>query len=132
MNRRADLRFVRKDQQTTGVVAQPKLSRTAKHSFAFNAPQFVRANFHLSGQLRARQSQRNLIAELVIFRSANNLPQCAAPIVYCANGQPICVRMLCRFDNLRHDDLREVSATFLHRLNFDAGKGQQLGQSLDP
>ena len=70
---RADFRLGRQDEQAGRILRDAEFSRAAKHSLRLDAAQFARLDLEIVRQYRARQSERDFVAHLVIFRAANDL-----------------------------------------------------------
>src|SRR5438046_8707486 len=88
-DRRANFCIWRQNQQARSIFAQAELDWTAKHSFAFHATEFAFSDLGPVRQLRARQRERNFVANFVIGRAANDLAFHAAAVVYFANRKTI-------------------------------------------
>ncbi len=126
-DRRANFCIGRQDQQAGRIFAETELDRAAQHSFRLDAAQFALSNLRAVRQLRPRKRERDLVADLVIRRAANDLALRAAAIVYFANGEPIGIRMTRGRGDLRNDYLVDVRAARLDVFGFDAGPSQQFG-----
>src|SRR5205085_18951 len=95
------------------------------------AAQLARFDFEIAYEDRPGQSERNLVADLIIFRAANDLAHSAAAIIDLANAQPIGIRMLRGFLNLCDDDLLEIRTALFDSFDLDAAHGEQLRQLID-
>ncbi len=90
--------------------------------------QFARLDFEIVRQICAGQGERNLVADFVVLRPANDLAQRAAPIIDLADAEAIGVWMRRGSGDLRDNDLRKIRAAALNSFNLDAGQSEQIGQ----
>src|SRR5687767_6050193 len=93
-DRRADAGVWRENQQTFRVFGDREFFRAAKHALALDAAQFADLDFEISGQHRARERERHFVADLIVLRPANNLPERSRAIIDLANAESIGIRML--------------------------------------
>src|SRR6476469_537767 len=79
-DRLADLCFRRKNQEPVTVLRQSQLARATEHSLRLHAAELARFDLEIAHEYRARQRERNFVADLVILRAANDLALLAAAI----------------------------------------------------
>ena len=112
------------------IFGDPKFFRTAQHSLRFDAAQFARLDLEPVRQIRARQRQRNLVADSVVLRTANDLAGFSAAVVDLTNTQSIGIRMRRRIFNLSNDDFVEIRPAIFDGFDFDAGQREQFRRAL--
>src|SRR4029453_10523045 len=122
----ADFCIWRQNQQAGRVFAEAEFDRAAEHSFRFDTTQFGFSNLSSIRQLYSRQRQRNLVADFVIGRAANDLAFRAAAVVHFTNCEPISIRMARRRGDLRNDHLVDLRPARLDVFGFNASAGQQF------
>ncbi|EDY21393.1 hypothetical protein CfE428DRAFT_0638 [Chthoniobacter flavus Ellin428] len=124
----ADLRLGRQDQQAIFSLGHPEFFSAAHHALRFHAAQFADLDLEIRSQHGAGQGQRHLVAHLVIFRSADDLPRGTAAIIHLAHAQAIGIRVLHAFANLRHDDIRDIHPVRFHAFHFHACQREEIDE----
>ena len=120
-DRRADFCIWRQNQQAGRIFAETELDWATKHSFATRRRAVCFFEFQFRSAASRPERQRNLVADFVIRRAANDLPFRSTAIIDFANGQAIGVRMLRRSRDLRNDHLVDLCAARFDPFGFDAG-----------
>src|SRR6266581_2071786 len=92
-DRRADFCIPRQNQQAGRIFAEAELDWAAKHSFRFDTAQLAFSNLGSVRQFRARQRQRNLVADFVIGRATHDLAFRSASVIDFANCETISIWM---------------------------------------
>ena len=130
--RLADLRFLRQNHQSFGVVGEAKFLRRTHHALRLHAADFAdldleRLRARLGGHLAAGHRQRNLTANLEIRRAADDLPL-ARTVVHLAERQAVGVRMRLLGEHLGDHDAVKTAGHFLDALDLEADHRQPLGE----
>src|SRR5437667_583098 len=126
-DRRADLCIRRQNQQAGSILADAELDWAAKHSFRFDTAQFTFSNLQSVRQFRARQRQRNFVADSVIGRAANDLAFRSAGVIDFANSQTISIWMPRRRGDLRNDYVVDLRVARLDVFGLNPSASQQIG-----
>src|SRR5262245_13629243 len=92
-DRRTNLCIRRQNQEAGSVFSKAELDWAAKHSCGFDAAQFAFTNLESVRQFSPRQRERNLIADFVIGRAANDLAFRAATVINFTDTKTIRIGM---------------------------------------
>ncbi len=118
-----------------GRMSRPSASSASASSFAEQsmpwgelAAQLRLLDHEVAGQLRAGQSERDLVALLEVLRAADDLAQAVA-VIDLAEAQTVGVGMLDERDDLADDEVRRVDAGRGDVLDLGAGE-RELVQHL--
>ena len=116
------------NKQSLRILGQRQFLRTAEHAIGLFAAQFARFDFEIRTEHRAGQRERNLVADLEIFRTTNNLPRLARAVIDLAYTQAVGIGMRRTGKDLGDDDLVRDIPPLLASDHFGAALGQGLGQ----
>ncbi len=119
------------DEQARLVVAEAEFPAAAHHAVGLDVAQLSFLDHNAAGQRGAGERQRHLVADLVVLRAADDLARGAAAVIHLADAEPVGVRVLHGFEDLRDDDLVGVDAAHFDALDLDAGEREQVAQLLD-
>jgi hypothetical protein len=95
---------------------------------AIDAAEFADLDLEVSGKDGAGEGERDLVADAVILRAANDLEGLAVAGVDFTNTEAVGVGMLSGFEDLGDDDVRDVRATLVDLLDFDTGEGEEIDE----
>ena len=125
-DRSADFRVGGKDQQTILTRRQTDLRSGAKHALRLDLAHDGFIDRKSSGQLGAGQGTWHLVADLVILRAANDLAQRAFTGIHLRDLEPIGIRVLHRFLDLRDDNFFRAHALRDNALHLNSGEGEKI------
>jgi hypothetical protein len=128
--RAADWSIRRENEEAFVAFAEAELFGAAHHALAFDAAEFADLDLEVAGKHGAGESEGDLVADPVIFRSADDLVGLVPAGAYLADAEAVGIRMLDGIEYLGDDDVWDIGATFLDSLDLDAGEGEEVDESL--
>jgi hypothetical protein len=121
-----DFRILRKDEQTVFTGRQADLGGRAQHAFRFDFAHDGLANRETAGQCGSGQRAGHFVPDFVVLRAANDLAESPLARVHLSHFQPIRIRVLNGFHDLRDDDFLRSDAFGNNAFNFDSGEGEKV------
>ena len=122
----AHFQLLRQYPEAVLLVRQPQLGGGTQHAAGFHAAQLAHLDFNVARKNRARQGAGNLVARLVVLRSAHDLVQRAVAHVHLADFQAVRLRVLFGGGHARHYHQGGIHALLADVFHLNPGKGQHV------
>ena len=118
----------RQDEKPLGVLRKAEFLRAAHHALALDSTQLAGLDFKIPRQHSTRKCQWNLVADFIIFGTANDLTRFGRAIVHFANAQAVGIRVLGGLKNLGGDDMVDRCTALVDACDFKPRAAQEVFQ----
>ena len=126
LNGGADFEGGVENEEPVFLVGEADFRSGGEHAFGFDAAHFGFANFEATGEFGSGETAGDLVSDLVVGGSTDDLPEGSFTRVDLGDFKAIGIGMLNGFLDLGHDDLIALDAHFLEAFDFDAGEGEEV------